>query len=95
MNSETLYIKWDTGEMEIVLENFFPTTKKRFNKLLKIIRFDWQNQDEIIEFLKVYFQNSITNNNYAPYYYQKSKTELEKYQRHLNFLDEQTAKYRW
>ena len=57
MNDRILYIKWDSGEMEIVLAEFFPTTIERFKKLLKIIRLDWQNQDEIIEFLKVYFQN--------------------------------------
>ena len=57
MIKETLYIKWDTGEMEIVLSKFFPTTVERFKKLRKIIWLDWQNQDESIEFLKAYFQN--------------------------------------
>ena len=54
---ETIYIKWDTGHMTILLDAFFPATKDRLKKLLtKVIRLDWENQNHLREILKVYFQ---------------------------------------
>lgn len=56
---DDLHIKWETGRMVIHLENFFPTSQARLKKLVKIIRLDWQHSDELIEKLKVYFQEKI------------------------------------
>ena len=55
-----MYVKWDTGHMNIVLQNFFPCSVAKFKKLLKVIALDWENCDRLIEDLKVYFQNQIT-----------------------------------
>ena len=55
---DDLHIKWETGRMVIHLDNFFPTSQARLKKLVKIIRLDW-NSDELIEKLKVYFQEKI------------------------------------
>lgn len=59
---DDLYIKWETGKMVIHLDNFFPTSQARLKKLIKIIRLDWQHSDELIEKLKVYFQEKISEN---------------------------------
>ena len=75
MNKETIYINWNSGEMEIVLAEFFPTTVERMNKLRKIIWLDWQNQDEIIEFLKVYFQNKQNEHEELSEQYRKEYCE--------------------
>ncbi len=56
---DDLHIKWETGRMVNHLENFFPTSQARLKKLVKIIRLDWQHSDELIEKLKVYFQEKI------------------------------------
>ena len=54
-----MYIKWDTGHMNIVLQNFFPCSVAKFKKLLKVIALDWENCDKLTEELKVYFQNQV------------------------------------
>ena len=60
MNND-LYIKWDTGYMNIHMDFFFPCSQQRFKKLLKVIALDWQHEDELKETLKVYFQNRIAD----------------------------------
>ena len=60
MNND-LYIKWETGYMNIHLDFFFPCSQQRFKKLLKVIALDWQHEDELKETLKVYFQNRIAD----------------------------------
>ena len=55
MNND-LYIKWETGYMNIHMDFFFPCSQQRFKKLLKVIALDWQHEDELKETLKVYFQ---------------------------------------
>jgi len=52
-----LYIRWNTGEMLIHLDNFFPTSQVQLRKLLKVIELDWEHETELKEKLKVYFQN--------------------------------------
>ena len=47
------------GKMLIHLDNFFPTSQTRFKKLLKIIGEDWYHREELLETLKVYFQEKI------------------------------------
>ena len=56
-----LYIKWETGYMNIHMDFFFPCSQQRFKKLLKVIALDWQHEDELKETLKVYFQNRIAD----------------------------------
>lgn len=60
MNND-LYIKWETGYMNIHMDFFFPCLQQRFKKLLKVIALDWQHEDELKETLKVYFQNRIAD----------------------------------
>lgn len=52
-------IRWDTGHMEIALDQFFPSTLAKCRKLLKIIRLDWEHCDSLMEDLKVYFLDRI------------------------------------
>ena len=58
---QILYISWETGYMNIDMDQFFPCTKTKFNKLLKIIEMDWRHCKELKETLKVYFQERIPN----------------------------------
>lgn len=58
---EDLYIKWETGYMNIHMDFFFPCSQQRFKKLLKVIALDWQHEDELKETLKVSFQNRISD----------------------------------
>lgn len=60
MNND-LYIKWETGYINIHMDFFFPCSQQRFKKLLKVIALDWQHEDELKETLKVYFQNRIAD----------------------------------
>lgn len=60
MNND-LYIKCETGYMNIHMDFFFPCSQQRFKKLLKVIALDWQHEDELKETLKVYFQNRIAD----------------------------------
>ena len=60
MNND-LYIKWETGYMNIHMDFFFPCSQQRFKKLLKVIALDWQHEDELKETLKVFFQNRIAD----------------------------------
>lgn len=58
---EDLYIKWETGYMNIHMDFFSPCSQQRFKKLLKVIALDWQHEDELKEALKAYFQNRISD----------------------------------
>lgn len=59
--NNNLYIKWETGYMNIYMDFFFPCSQQRFKKLLKVIALDWQHEDELKETLKIYFQNRIAD----------------------------------
>ena len=59
--NNNLYIKWETGYMNIYMDFFFPCLQQRFKKLLKVIALDWQHEDELKETLKIYFQNRIAD----------------------------------
>lgn len=59
--NNNLYIKWETGYMNIYTDFFFPCSQQRFKKLLKVIALDWQHEDELKETLKIYFQNRIAD----------------------------------
>lgn len=58
----TLNITWNFGKgrMQILLDKFFPSTKKDLKQLLKIISLDWEHETELKESLKVYFQEQKT-----------------------------------
>lgn len=75
MNND-LYIKWETGCMNIHMDFFFPCSQQRFKKLLKVVALDWQHEDELKETLKVYFQNRIPN---LPKEAEELKKEAAKY----------------
>lgn len=56
---EELRIKYDRGKMVVVLNNFFPTSRARLKKLLKVIDLDYEHSDELIEQLKQFFSEQI------------------------------------
>ena len=56
---EELRIKYDRGKMVVVLNNFFPTSRARLKKLLKVIDLDYEHRDELIEHLKQFFSEQI------------------------------------
>lgn len=56
---EELRIKYDRGKMVVILNNFFPTSRTRLKKLLKVIDLDYEHKDELIEHLKQFFSEQI------------------------------------
>lgn len=56
---EELRIKYDRGKMVVILNNFFPTSRTRLKKLLKVINLDYEHRDELIEHLKQFFSEQI------------------------------------
>ena len=52
-------IKWYSGDMTIILDQFFPCTMAKYHLLLKTIDLDWENKNKIKAVLKGYFQNRI------------------------------------
>ena len=56
---EELRIKYDRGKMVVILNNFFPTSRARLKKLLKVIDLDYEHSDELIEQLKQFFSEQI------------------------------------
>ena len=56
---EELRIKYDRGKMVVILNNFFPTSRTRLKKLLKVIDLDYEHRDELIEHLEQFFSEQI------------------------------------
>lgn len=56
---EELRIKYDRGKMVVILNNFFPTSRARLKKLLKVIDLDYEHRDKLIEHLKQFFSEQI------------------------------------
>lgn len=56
---EELRIKYDRGKMVVILDNFFPTSRARLKKLLKVIDLDYEHSEELIEQLKHFFSEQI------------------------------------
>ena len=49
-DSNVLFIKWQTGHMTLLLDEFFPCNHSTLNKLLhKVIALDWENRDALKE----------------------------------------------
>lgn len=44
-----LNIKWDTGQMRIEYESFFPATQNNLNVLMKTIELDWEHKEDILK----------------------------------------------
>lgn len=57
---QELYIQHDSGEMSIFLDAFFPTSKTRFNKLLRIIDLD-SNRIVLKNELATHFHRRISD----------------------------------
>lgn len=70
---EELRIKYDRGKMVVILDNFFPTSRARLKKLLKVIDLDYEHSDELIEQLKQFFSEQI------PVYKAQFETNGRKY----------------
>lgn len=56
---EELRIKYDRSKMVVILNNFFPTSRARLKKLLKVIDLDYEHSEELIEQLKQFFSEQI------------------------------------
>lgn len=56
---KAIEIVWTTGKAVLHLDGFFPCSQKNFKKLLKVIKLDQEHQEELLNVLKVYFQNQI------------------------------------
>ena len=56
MDDNYLHIRWETGYMTIVLDAFFPCSMEKLKKLLKVVELDWEHRNDLIEKLKVHFQ---------------------------------------
>jgi len=52
-------IQFGRGRMLIYLDKFFPCSIARLKKLLKTINLDWENRNELLERLNIYFQEQI------------------------------------
>lgn len=72
---EELRIKYDRGKMVVILNNFFPTSRTRLKKLLKVIDLDYEHRDELIEHLKQFFSEQIPV--YKAEFESNGKTYLE------------------
>lgn len=51
-------IKYDSGQMTIHMDSFFPTSQTRLKKLLKVVALDCRH-DEIIQTMQRYFQDRV------------------------------------
>lgn len=54
----TIHIEWQRGYMNIDLDKFLPCSKRKFNKLLKVIELDVKDE-ELKGILKSYIQRKI------------------------------------
>ena len=58
---DELHVEWNEGKgkMLVNLNGFFPCSKDKFKRLLKVIALDWRHEKELKENLKNYFQERI------------------------------------
>lgn len=52
-------IKYDKGQMDIRMNEFFPTSQTRLKKLLNVVALDYIHQDEILQDMQQYFENKV------------------------------------
>ena len=81
IKENTIHISYPTGEMNIVIDKFFPTTLDRVNQLSKIIR-DHVPEDEQME---LYKRLKAMASSY--------KEEAEKYEKAVDGSEEADASY--
>ena len=83
----TINIKTENGSMTINIDNFFPCSQARFNKLFKIVRqFLWLNDVQAIaEQLNQNFTDRIRDNEDAKSGY--TKLYFREMQKHADFRD--------
>lgn len=64
---EYIFIKFERGGMEIYINEFFPCSQARFNKLFKVVReFAWLNNvQELIAQLELNFRKRISESEAA------------------------------
>ena len=59
MNKDILQIRWDTGNMTINMDVFFPTSTQKMKKLWKLICMDWKHRDDLVIQLSSYLEQQI------------------------------------
>lgn len=55
----TIQIKWDRGRSEVNCEYFFPTSKVRLGKLLKVVDMDFDHRDQILTDITHYLITAV------------------------------------
>jgi hypothetical protein len=83
----TINIKTGNGSMTINIDNFFPCSQARFNKLFKIVRqFSWLNDVQAIaEQLNQHFTEQIQDNEITKAGY--AKRHFRQMQAHADYRD--------
>ena len=90
--------------MVIFLDAFFPTTKEKLKKLLvKVIRLDWENQRELRETLKIYFQEKKaehesyleSNGKIAVLTLKEHQRMAKQFEGHIEMLQSEIAYHSW
>jgi len=54
-----LKIVYETGQMTIHMNSFFPTSQAKLKKLLNVIDLDYEHKDELIITLEQYFMDKV------------------------------------
>lgn len=52
-------IKYDNGQMDVKMNEFFPTSQARLKKLLNVVALDYIHQDEILQDMQQFFENKV------------------------------------
>lgn len=56
---DVLKIRWNTGYMNINMQKFFPCSIAKLNKLLKVIRLDWEHEQELLAQMQTFFSQRL------------------------------------
>lgn len=59
---KTIFVKWDTGNLTLDIEQFFPTSQARVKKLVKIVKLDWENGENTLEDIRLYLEGGSHTN---------------------------------
>lgn len=54
-----LKIVYETGQMTIHMNSFFPTSQAKLKKLLNVIDLDFEHREEIIQTMRQFFQDKV------------------------------------
>lgn len=52
-------IKYDNGQMDVKMNEFFPTSQARLKKLLNVVALDYIHQDELLQDMQQFFENKV------------------------------------